>query len=156
MKKISLLVSLFFFSFVSFSQNEKNLAHNKEIYKAIETGDVSKIKDYIDKDAVDHGGGANGQDVNGGDSIITMLGNIHNSFTDLKMEVIADATNGDYVFSLVHLTGTTTANPGMGMPPNKKMDSKSVDVVKMKNGKAIEHWEFMDPKEMMEMMGGNK
>jgi predicted SnoaL-like aldol condensation-catalyzing enzyme len=156
MKKISLLVSLFFFSFVSFSQNEKNLAHNKEIYKAIETGDVSKIKDYIDKDAVDHGGGANGQDVNGGDSIIAMLGNIHNSFTDLKMEVIADATNGDYVFSLVHLTGTTTANPGMGMPPNKKMDSKSVDVVKMKNGKAIEHWEFMDPKEMMEMMGGNK
>lgn len=153
MKKISLLVILVFFSFVSFSQNEKNLAHNKEIYKAIETGDVSKIKDYIDKDAVDHGGGANGQDVNGGDSILAMLGNIHNSFTDLKMEVIADATNGDYVFSLVHLTGTTTANPGMGMPPNKKMDSKSVDVVKVKNGKAIEHWEFMDPKEMMAMMG---
>ena len=156
MKKISLLVILFFFSFASFSQEEKNLANNKEIYKAIQTGDVSKIKDYIDKDAVDHGGGANGQDVKGGDSIIAMLGNIHNSFTDLKMEVIADATNGDYVFTLVHLTGTTTANPGMGMPPNKKMDSKSVDVVKVKNGKAIEHWEFMDPKEMMAMMGGNK
>jgi predicted SnoaL-like aldol condensation-catalyzing enzyme len=156
MKKISLLIILFFFSFLSFSQNEKNLAHNKEIYKAIETGDVSKIKDYIDKDAVDHGGGANGQDVKGGDSIIAMLGGIHNSFTDLKMEVIADATNGDYVFSLVHLTGTTTANPGMGLPANKKMDSKSVDVVKIKNGKAVEHWEFIDPKEMMAMMGTNK
>ncbi|MEP6948870.1 MAG: ester cyclase [Ginsengibacter sp.] len=156
MKKTSLLTVLFFFSLVSFSQNEKVLAHNKELYKAIETGDVSKIKDYIDKDAVDHGGGANGQDVKGGDSIMAMLGGIHNSFTDLKMEVIADAINGDYVFSLVRLTGTTTANPGMGMPPNKKMDSKSVDVVRIKNGKAVEHWEFMDPKEMMAMMGAGK
>lgn len=156
MTKISFLIIVSFFSLVSFSQNEKNLANNKEIYKAIETGDVSKIKDYIDKDAVDHGGGPNGQDVKGSDSIIAMLGSIHKSFTDLKMEVIADATNGDYLFTLVRLTGTTTANPGMGMPPNKKMDSKSVDVVKIKNGKAIEHWEFVDPKEMMAMMGTNK
>ena len=138
------------------SQNEKNLANNREVYKAIETGDVSKIKDYIDKDAVDHAAGANGQDIKGGDSIIAMLGNIHNSFTDLKMEVIADATNGDYVFTLSRLTGTTTANPGMGMPPNKKIDSKSVDVVKIKDGKATDHWSFEDPKEMMAMMGMDK
>jgi predicted SnoaL-like aldol condensation-catalyzing enzyme len=133
------------------SQNEKNLANNKEIYKAIETGDVSKIKDYIDKDAVDHSG-PGGQEMKGGDSIVAMLGSIHNSFTDLKLEVIADATNGDYVFTLVRLTGTTTAKPGIGMPPNKKMDSKSVDVVKIKDGRATDHWEFDDPKEIMEMM----
>jgi predicted ester cyclase len=156
MKKISFLILFFFFALVSFSQNEKTLAKNKEIYKAIETGDVSKIRDYIDKDAVDHGGGPNGQDVKGGDSIISMLGSIHNSFTDLKMEVISDAMSGDYLFTLARLTGTTTANPGMGMPPNKKMDLKSVDVVKVKNGKAIDHWQFVDPKEMMEMMGAQK
>jgi predicted SnoaL-like aldol condensation-catalyzing enzyme len=153
MKKISFSIILFFLSLVSFSQNEKALANNREVYKAIETGDVSKIKDYIDKDAIDHGGD---HDVKGADSIIAMLGSIHNSFTDLKMEVIADAVHGDYVFTLVRLTGTTTATPGMGMPPNKKMDSKSVDVVKLKNGKAVEHWEFVDPKEMMAMMGTQK
>src|SRR5258708_22178734 len=156
MKKISFLIIPCFFSLLSFSQNEKTLAKNKEVYKAIETGDVSKIKDYIDKDAVDHGGGPNGQDVKGGDSIISMIGGIHNSFTDLKMEVIAEAMNGDYLFTLVRLTGTTTANPGMGLPPNKKLDSKSVDVVKIKDGKATEHWQFVDPKEMMEMMGTGK
>jgi len=156
MKKISFLIILCFFSLISFSQNEKTLAKNKEVYKAIETGDVSKIKDYIDKEAVDHGGGPNGQDVKGGDSILSMIGGIHNSFTDLKMEVIAEAMNGDYLLTLVRLTGTTTANPGMGLPPNKKMDSKSVDVVKIKDGKATEHWQFVDPKEMMEMMGTGK
>jgi predicted SnoaL-like aldol condensation-catalyzing enzyme len=72
------------------------------------------------------------------------------------MEVISEAISGDYLFTLVRLTGTTTASPGMGMPPNKKMDSKSVDVVKLKDGKAVEHWEFVDPKDMMAMMGGNK
>ena len=64
--------------------------------------------------------------------------------------------SGDYLFTLARLTGTTTANPGMGMPPNKKMDLKSVDVVKVKNGKATDHWQFVDPKEMMEMMGAQK
>jgi len=156
MKKISALVILSFFSLGSFSQNTEILANNREVYKAIETGDVSKLADYIDKDAVDHGGGANGQDVMGADSIIAMLGNIHNSFTDLKMDVIADAVNGDYLFTLVHMTGTTTATPGMGLPPNKQIDSKSVDVVKLKDGKAVEHWEFLDPKEMMAMMSSGK
>ena len=156
MKKISFLAILFIFSLAAFSQPEKSLAKNKEIYKAIETGDVSKIKDYIASDAVDHGGGANGQDVKGGDSIIAMLAGIHKSFTDLKMEVISDAINGDYLFTLVRLTGTTTATPGMGFPPNKKIDSKSVDVIKLKDGKAQEHWQFLDPNEMMAMMGGAK
>ena len=101
---------------------------------------------------MDHSGGRNGGDLLGGDSIVAMLGSLHNSFSDLKMEVIADATNGGYLFTLSRLTGTTTANPGMGMPPNKRIDSKSVDVVKLKDGKAIEHWSYNDPKEMMAMM----
>jgi predicted SnoaL-like aldol condensation-catalyzing enzyme len=153
MKKIVLLPVAVLFSVIAFAQADKDLANNRALYKAIETGDVSKLKTYIAKDAVDHGGGANGQDITDGDSIIAMLGNIHNSVTNLKMDIIAEAANGDYVFTLVRMTGTTTADPGMGMPPNKALDSKSVDVVRLKNGKAVEHWGFQDPKEMMQMMG---
>ena len=133
------------------SQSEKDLANNHAIYKAIETGDISRIKDFIAKDAVDHGG-PEGQEIKGGDNILAMIGSMHNRFTDFNIDIIADAASGDYLFTLSRLTGTTTANPGMGMPPNKKIDSKSVDVVKVKDGKAIEHWSFMDPKEMMAMM----
>ncbi len=140
----------------SSSQNETNLAKNREVYKAMETGDVTKIKDYIDKDAVDHGGNPDGTDLKGGDSIVAMLGKVRSGFSDLKMEVLADAVNGDYLFSLNHLTGTTNSTPVWGMPANTKIDSKSVDVIKLKDGKATDHWGFMDPKEMMAMMGGNK
>ncbi len=153
MKKIVLLPFAVLFTIIGFAQKDKAMANNRAIYKAIETGDVSTLKNYIAKDAVDHSGGANGQDITNGDSIIAMLGDIHNSFTNLKMDIIADAVNGDYVFTLVHMTGTTNANPGMGMPPNKTIDSKSVDVVRLKDGKAVEHWSFEDPKEMMQMMG---
>jgi predicted SnoaL-like aldol condensation-catalyzing enzyme len=137
------------------SQNEKNLANNREVYKAMETGDVSKIKEFIDKDAIDHGGNPDGSDLKGGDSIVAMLGKVRSGFSDIKMEVIADAANGDYVFSLNRLTGTTNSTPVWGMPPNTKIDSRHVDVVKIKDGKATDHWGFMDPKEMSAMMGGD-
>ncbi|MEJ7682905.1 MAG: hypothetical protein WKG06_34625 [Segetibacter sp.] len=32
----------------------------------------------------------------------------------------------------------------------------SVDVVKIKNGKATDHWTFNDPNDMMKMMSGQK
>ena len=137
------------------SQSEKDLANNHAIYKAIETGDLSRIKDFIDKDAVDHGA-PGGKEIKGGDSILAMIGSMHSRnniiFADFNIDVIAEAASGDYLFTLSRLTGITKANPGMGMPPNKKIDSKSVDVVKVKDGKAIEHWSFIDPKDMMEMM----
>lgn len=135
--------------------NDSNLVKNREVYKAIETGDVTKIKEFLHKDAVDHGGGPNGSDITGGDSILAMLSRVHTGFSDIKMEVITDAANADYIFSLVKLTGTTNATPVWGMPPNTKIESKTVDVVKIKDGKATDHWGFLDPKDMAAMMGGD-
>ncbi|MEP7143583.1 MAG: nuclear transport factor 2 family protein [Ferruginibacter sp.] len=135
------------------SQAETNKANNRAVMKAIDAGDAAVIDSLIAPDAVDHSG-PNMTEIKGGDSIKSMLKNIHNSFTDLKTEIIADAAEGDYVFTLSRMTGTTTANPGMGMPPNTKTDMTAVDVVKFKDGKALEHWNYMDPKDMMKMMPG--
>jgi hypothetical protein len=40
----------------------------------------------------------------------------------------------------------------MGMKAGQKMEVNSVDVAKFKDGKAVEHWIFMDPNDMMKMM----
>lgn len=133
------------------SQAAKNKEANRNILKAIESGDSSKMSEWIAKDAVDHSG-PNGQVVNGGDSIIAMLSHIKSAFSDLKFEVLEDAAEGDVVFARVRMVGTTTANPGMGMPPNQKMDMTSVDVIKFKDGKATAHWGYIDPKDAMMMM----
>ena len=133
------------------------LAKNRSIYTAIETGDTARINSLIASDAVDHEG-PKGQDIKGRDSISHMLADMHNHMKDMKFEVLADAVKGDYVFAMVKMTGTTT-DSSFGMPAGTKMDGKSVDVVKVSNGKMVEHWGFFDPNDMMKQMQamqGNK
>lgn len=132
---------------------KKNIANNKEIYHAIETGDVSKLDSLMSKDIVDHEGNM-GKDIVGIDSLKAFLGSIHNYIDGLKMESISEATSGDgvYHFALVHMTGIAKQNP-WGMPAGQKVDDMSVDVVKIKDGKATDHWSFTSTKDMMEMMG---
>jgi len=128
------------------SQDEKNLANNAKVYKAIETGDVSPIDSLIATDAVDHDGGEDGKDMVGKDSILHMLGNLHNNMKDLKLDVISSATNGDYIFTLVHVTGTSADSSHM------KIDEMGTDVVKVKDGKMTEHWGFTEDKTMAQRM----
>jgi len=132
------------------SQNEKNLENNRKVYQAIQTGNAAVIDSLIASDAVDHQG-PNGMDIKGPDSVRHMLVDMHNHVKDLKLEIIADAANGDYIFAMAHISGTMN-DASMGMPAGSKMDEKGVDVVKIKDGKMVEHWGFVDPNEMMKHM----
>ncbi len=165
MKKLSLAIACIIFCFLmsckqststaneSNPQAEKNKANTKEVYKAIETGNVSGLDSIIDKDFVDHAG-ENG-DVKGIDSLKKMFTQIHNQINNIKLESIANGTDGDYNFDLNRMTGTTNS-AFMGMPANTKIDMMEVDVVKIRDGKAVEHWSYVDPKDMMKMMQNMK
>jgi predicted ester cyclase len=161
MKKLPLFLAAGLFSFLiscntktnnSASSNSdssmegRNKMANEEIYKGIETGDASKFSVIAD-DAVDHGDPRHEMK---GDSIRKYLADIHNHINDLKVDIISEAADRDYVFTLSRMTGTTK-DSSMGMPAGMKFDTKSVDVTKFKDGKAVEHWAYMDPKEMMQM-----
>jgi predicted SnoaL-like aldol condensation-catalyzing enzyme len=127
----------------------ENKANFEMIYHALETGDVSKLDSIIDKDIVDHGNPMG--DVKGIDSVKKWFVDFHNVTKDVKVKSIAHATNGDYAFDWSRMTGTFTA-PYMGMPAGP-FDMTSLDVVKLKDGKAVEHWSYMDPKDMIKMEG---
>lgn len=139
------------------STAEKNLESNRKVYKAIETGDRAVLDSFIAKDAVDNQG-PNGMPMKGDDSVRTMLADMHNHVKDLKMEMITSAANDDYVFTLANFSGTVNDN-FMGMPSGAAINERGVDVVKIKDGKMVEHWGFVDPAAMMknmQNMGGNK
>lgn len=131
---------------------ESYAANSREVHRAIETGDVSKLDAFIAKDIVDHEGNM-GKDIVGLDSLKRYLGEIHQYFDGLKIAVITEGTSqdGNYHFSMVRMTGKAKENP-WGMPVGMDMDDTSVDVVKIKDGKASEHWSFTSQKDMMEMM----
>lgn len=126
------------------------LQANRNVQKAIETGNVDTLRKYISTDAVDHGGGPNGSDVKG-EEIIKQLSSVHNDINNLKFETISEAANDEYIFALGRMTGTTN-KPVWGMPANFKVDNKSVDVIRVKDMKMVDHWTFVDPAEMMKMM----
>ena len=132
------------------TQGEKNIATVHAVNDAIETGDLSKVDQYITADAVDHAGEHG--DIKGLDSIKANLAHFHEAYKDMKLEELQDAASGDYVFSLTKFTGTSTME-SMGAPAGTSFDMNSVQVVKFdKDGKAVEHWEYMQMSDMMKMM----
>jgi hypothetical protein len=132
--------------------NDRNLANHKAVIHVIETGDVSSLDSLMAKDVVDHEGNM-GKDIVGLDSVKFYLGNAHKYFENMKMEVMQSATSpdGQYFYATVHMTGKAKANP-WGMPEGMQIDDTSTDLVKIKDGKATDHWSFESMKNMMEMM----
>lgn len=126
---------------------------NQAVLKSIETGDTATLSKYIAANAVDHGGAPDGGDMVG-TQLIQMLGSVHNDIDNLKMDIIQEAANDTHVFTLVHMTGTTN-KAVWGMPANHKIDSKSVDLIQVKNGQLVDHWGFFKMEEMMAMMQMN-
>jgi len=134
--------------------DNRNHENMQEVYRAIETGDVSKLDSIMADDVVDHNANTDGTDAKGRDSVKKMISSIHTYFEDgLKMDVLSDATSadGNYHYTTVRMKGKAKANP-WGMPVGQDVDDTSVDVVKLKDGKATDHWGFMSNGDISEMM----
>src|ERR1700694_827514 len=106
------------------------------------------MNDFVSPDIVDH---TPMGDVRGLDSVKKMLAEIHNHVPDVKMELISDASNANYHFSLIKMTGTVKDN-FMGMPANTTITDTSVGVEKIVSGKVTDHWRFASPSQVMKMM----
>ncbi len=120
---------------------KKNLEVNDAIMKAYEAGDFAKMGDYIATDAVDHGGETG--DVAGLDSIVASMKRYHAAMPDMKSTMTRSLADDEFVYTWATMSGTMNG---------QKMNMSSVDVSKFKDGKAVEHWIYMDPKDMAMMM----
>jgi predicted SnoaL-like aldol condensation-catalyzing enzyme len=126
------------------SMTERNLTASHIVNKAFETGDPGMVDSAVASDFVDH---TDKGDMNR-DSLKAMIKMVHATNKDMKMDIIKEMADDEYVFSLLHFTGTSDGS----MAPAGPYDMKAIEVVKFKDGKAIEHWEYMEAAEMMKMM----
>lgn len=120
---------------------KKNLEVNDAIMKAYEAGDFAKMGDYIAADAVDHGGETG--DVKGLDNIVSEMKRYRAMMPDMKVAMTRSLADEEYVYTWGKMSGTMNG---------KAVTMSSVDVSKFKDGKAVEHWVYMDPKELVDMM----
>lgn len=125
---------------------EKNLAASGVISKAFETGDISGIDSVVADDFLDH---TERGDMKGRDSLKAMIKWVKENMKDAKSEKVREIAEGDFVFSWMHYTGTSDGS--MGMPPGP-YSMNAIEVAKFKDGKAVEHWNFMEAQDVMKMM----
>lgn len=125
-----------------------NIAASQAIIDAFLTGDISKIDSFVSSDFIDH---TDKGDM-GRDSLKAMITMMHNMVKDQKSETMRVLADDDYVFSWMRYTGTSDGSLGM---PAGAYDMVAIEVAKFRDSKAIEHWNFMEVREMMKMMGGS-
>ena len=125
---------------------QKNLDAFHAVDSAFQTGDVSRIDDVVASDFIDH---SDRGDLKGTDSLKAMVAAMKNSGT-MKSEIKKVFADDEYVWAWMHWSGTSNGSmPGMPAGP---YDMTGIEVVRFKDGKAVEHWAFMEPREMMKMM----
>ena len=124
---------------------KKNLEAFHAVDNAFLTGDISRIDSVVASDFVDH----TPKGDLGRDSLKAMITMIKNGGT-MKSEIKKEFADDEYVMAWMRWTGTS--NGSMPDMPAGPYDMSGVEVVRFKDGKAVEHWAFMDAREMMKMM----
>jgi steroid delta-isomerase-like uncharacterized protein len=75
------------------------------------------------------------------------------AFPDLNFKIEQMIAKDDKVVTYLTITGTQKAE-FMGMPASgKKINLKGIDIVRFKDGKAVEHWGVTDTMTMMHQIG---
>ena len=127
----------------------KNLDAFHLVDNAFQSGDISRIDSVVASDFVDH----TPKGDMGRDSLKAMITRMKNSGT-MKSEIKKEFADDEYVMGWMHWTGTSDGS--MEDMPAGPYDMSGIEVVRFKDGKAVEHWAFMDAKEMMKMMSAGQ
>lgn len=124
----------------------KNLDAFHAVDSAFQSGDLSRIDSVVASDFVDH----TPEGDKGRDSLKAMITMMKNAGT-MKSETKKEFADDEYVMAWMRWTGTSNGSiPNMPAGP---YEMNGVEVVRFKDGKAVEHWAFMDARDLMKMMG---
>ena len=126
------------------STEKTNLAADSVISAAFRTGDASKVDSVVAADFVNH----TDQGDKNRDSLKVMIKMVHDSFPGMKMNMVNQASNGDYVYSWMNFTGNSNGEMGI---PKGPYDWHIIQLSKYKDGKAVEHWEFIESRTVAKM-----
>ena len=152
---LSLSVLVYSQSADQVSMDAKYKSMYNDVLNALTSGKTDVLDKYIATDFVEHDPSPTMSDKTGLARIKEDFAAYHKIFPDMKAKVHSIAVDGDYLFAYLTFTGTTS-EPYMGMPAGHKMTMCSVDVIRFKGDKAVEHWGFTSNEDIMNMMSQEK
>ena len=133
------------------SDQNKDLA--RRFYaEVVSTGDLDRVAEFCTEDFVDHEEGPPGTP-DGIEGVKAFVQMFRDGFPDLRATVEDALEEGDRVAARVRFTGTHEGE-FMGVPPSgNKVDIETIDIVRIVDGKASEHWGVTDNMALMQQIG---
>ena len=131
---------------------EMNKATMNKIYEAFSTGNTADLSNYVESNFVEQEQNPNIKET-GIEGLKKTIEMYRGSFPNLKMNPVSIIAEGDLVTVRFNMTGANTGPMGEMPPTNKSIDIEGVDIIKFKDGKAVEHWGFYQEMKMMEQLG---
>ena len=131
---------------------QANIESCKRFYDQVANkGNMAVIDELVAADYVEHEAFPGlTTDRDGVKQFFTMM---RKAFPDLKFEVEFYMADGDRVAAYLTMTGTHKG-AFMEMPATgKTINVRTVDILRIKDGKAVEHWGVTDALAMMEQLG---
>lgn len=130
----------------------KNKAAMQKFYDEVfNKHDAAMFDSITSPDYVEHASDPGTPQTRGGTEVL--FKETFTAFPDANEKVILMRADSSYVITHYILTGTNTGRY-MGLPPTgKQINVGGVDIVRFVNGKAVEHWGYMEEMKMMTQMG---
>jgi steroid delta-isomerase-like uncharacterized protein len=123
----------------------------RSFYAAMSAGDFDAVDEFIADDFVDHEEFPGiTPDKEGARQFFMMM---RTAFPDLQLEAHEIIADGDLVAARATFRGTHDGE-FMGVPATgRQINVNGMDMVRIRDGKATEHWGVMDAMTMMQQLG---
>ncbi len=130
---------------------EDNKAIVRRAYDAINRNDLDALEEMVDSDITDHDP-APGQGP-GLEGVKQYFSSLHAAFPDVHMDVEDMIAEGDKVVTRVRMSGTHQGE-FMGIDPTgNRVEVSGIDILRVADGKIMEHWGNFDDLAMMQQLG---
>lgn len=152
----ALVVAVLSFACVGLANADNNEEANSALVKkfyaeVVNKGNVDLLDEILAENFIEHET-MPGQEP-GREGVKQFFETFRTAFPDLKFDVERLIAKDDNVVAYLTISGT---NKGefMGMPATgKKINMKAIDIIRIKDGKVVEHWGVTDNLAMMQQLG---
>ena len=130
---------------------EDNKAIVRRAYDAINRNDLDALDEMVDSDVTDHDP-APGQGP-GLEGVKQYFSSLHTAFPDVQMNVDYMVAEGDKVVARVSVSGTHQGEFLGINPTGNHVAITGIDVLRIVDGKIVEHWGNFDDLGMLQQLG---
>ena len=132
-----------------------SLEENKEIVlrfnkEFLESGDTEVLKEIVADDFTNHTAAGNmPKDVTG---LIQFIGMMHSGFSDFHIDIHEQLAEGDLVATRKTIHAKHTGEIMGRLPTGKSVAMNVIDIVRLRDGKYIDHWGRNDIMQVIESL----